>query len=181
MVRVSYEGCPARGVGVRAHLEGTVGALYFISRAPSGDKGAGQRGVVEVDRDRVVQHTVQTGWPPSPSRWRRNSRRAMRLSGLYAPRGRRAHPRTILAIVIGDGVAKSVFDEEAPVGHSLGSNTSLARIRVAYDFRQALGRQRQVHQVGCSGVDQLMSKLCTTRRRHDVIAGFHGMSSCAQP
>jgi hypothetical protein len=30
MVRVSYERCPARGVGVRAHLEGTVGALSIL-------------------------------------------------------------------------------------------------------------------------------------------------------
>src|SRR6202035_399912 len=102
--------------------------------------------------------------------------------GLSAPRGRRrAHPGTILAIVIGDGVAKSVLDEKPALGHSLGRNAGLARIWVADDFRQTLGRQRQVHQVGRPGVDQLMSKLCTARRRHDVIAGLHGMVSCAQP
>jgi hypothetical protein len=47
MVRVSYAGWAARGVGVRAYLKGAVGALDLVAGAPPGDKGAGQGGVVE--------------------------------------------------------------------------------------------------------------------------------------
>jgi hypothetical protein len=50
----------AWGRGVLAYLEDAVGALDLVAGAPPGDKGAGQRGVVEVERDRVVQDAVQT-------------------------------------------------------------------------------------------------------------------------
>jgi hypothetical protein len=56
----------ARGRGVLAYLEGALRALDFDG-APSGDKGAGQRGVIEVDRDRVVQDAVQTRWRHRPA------------------------------------------------------------------------------------------------------------------
>jgi hypothetical protein len=40
----------ARGRGVLAYLEGAVGVLDLVAGAPPGNKGAGQRGIVEVDR-----------------------------------------------------------------------------------------------------------------------------------
>jgi hypothetical protein len=43
----------ARGRGVLAYLEGAVGVLDLVAGAPPGNKGAGQRGIVEVDRDRA--------------------------------------------------------------------------------------------------------------------------------
>ena len=46
---------------------------------------------------------------------------------------------TILAIVIGHSVAKSVLDEEAALGHSLCRDAGLAGVRIADDFRQPLG------------------------------------------
>src|SRR6266566_3636287 len=36
---------------ILAYLEDAVGALDFVPSAPASDKGAGQRGVVEIDRD----------------------------------------------------------------------------------------------------------------------------------
>src|SRR5437870_9538394 len=46
---------------ILAHLEDAVGTLDFVAGAPPGNKGAGQSGVVEIDRDRVVQDAVQVG------------------------------------------------------------------------------------------------------------------------
>jgi hypothetical protein len=57
----------ARGRGVLAYLEGAVGALDFVAGAPPGDKGASQRGIVEIDRDCVVQDAVQAGWRHHPA------------------------------------------------------------------------------------------------------------------
>jgi hypothetical protein len=56
-----------RGVGASSRICKTPSALDPVPGAPPGNKGAGQRGVVEVDRDRVVQHTVQTGWRHRPA------------------------------------------------------------------------------------------------------------------
>jgi hypothetical protein len=50
------------GVGASlAYLEDAVGALDLVPGAPANDKGAGERNVIEIDCDRVVQHTVQAG------------------------------------------------------------------------------------------------------------------------
>ena len=46
---------------ILADLEDAVGALGPIASAPSGNKGGSQGGVVEVDRDRVVQRAAKTG------------------------------------------------------------------------------------------------------------------------
>jgi hypothetical protein len=80
----------------------------------------------------------------------------MRLSGLYAPRGRRrAHPGTILAIVIGDGVAKSVLDEKPALKTGLLTQyLSIGAARVAPEprllyrvpRRWLAGWSRQEHQ-----------------------------------
>jgi hypothetical protein len=45
---------------VLTYLKGAVGTLDLVAGAPPGDKGAGQRRVIEIDRDRVVQDAVQT-------------------------------------------------------------------------------------------------------------------------
>src|ERR1700730_4609882 len=51
----------ARHRRVLAYLEGAVSTFGLVPSAPPRDKGAGQRGVVEIDRDRVVQDAVPTG------------------------------------------------------------------------------------------------------------------------
>ncbi len=52
---------------ILAYLKYTVGALDLVPGAPPGDKSAGQRGIVEIDRDCVVHHSVQTGWRHQPA------------------------------------------------------------------------------------------------------------------
>jgi hypothetical protein len=46
---------------ILAYLKDAVGALDPVAGALLGDKGARKRGVVEIDRDRVVQDAVPTG------------------------------------------------------------------------------------------------------------------------
>ena len=52
---------------ILAYLKLTVGARDPVPGTPSDNKGAGQRGIVEIDRDCVVHHTVQTGWRHPPA------------------------------------------------------------------------------------------------------------------
>jgi hypothetical protein len=51
----------ARRRRVLAYLEDAIGALDFIPGAPPGNKGASQRGIVEIDRDCIAQDAVQAG------------------------------------------------------------------------------------------------------------------------
>ena len=52
---------------ILADLEDAVGVLDPIAGAPPGNKGSSQGGVVEVDRDRVVQRAAQTCWRHRPT------------------------------------------------------------------------------------------------------------------
>ena len=52
---------------ILADLEGAVGVLDSIAGAPSDNKGGSHGGVVEVDRDRVVQRAAQTCWRHRPA------------------------------------------------------------------------------------------------------------------
>ncbi len=48
---------------ILAYLKDAVGALDPVPGTPSDGKGSGQSGIVEMDRDCVVHHTVQTARP----------------------------------------------------------------------------------------------------------------------
>jgi hypothetical protein len=52
---------------ILAYLKDAICALDLVAGAPPGDEGAGQRGVIEVDCDRVVQDAVQTSWRHRPA------------------------------------------------------------------------------------------------------------------
>jgi len=54
---VRYSPAPIRGGRlVVAHLEHAPGRLDLRPCAPPGDKGAGERGIREIDRNRVIQN-----------------------------------------------------------------------------------------------------------------------------
>jgi len=51
---------------ILARLEHTAGRRDLGPHAPPGDEGAGERGIGEVDRDRVIEHPAHPGWRSSP-------------------------------------------------------------------------------------------------------------------
>src|SRR5438552_5904275 len=86
-----------------AHPERSFGGLDLVANAPAGDKRAGERGITEVDRDRIVQH---------PARPRRRHRPAVRAAVLVEPGG---HSSVLSAETFRrDGDADA--DWEAPFG-----------------------------------------------------------------
>ena len=77
-----------------ADLEDAVGALGPIAGAPSGNKGGSQGGVVEVDRDCVVQRAAQTCRRHRPAIGPQ-SHRATSVSIEAIPEGRGGTPTLI--------------------------------------------------------------------------------------
>src|SRR5713101_8316799 len=76
---VGVIGCPSfsrrpvqrRGAARRRRivpdLEGAVDGRHPAAPAPARDKGAGERRVAKMDRDRVVEHAAQPGWGDRPA------------------------------------------------------------------------------------------------------------------